>query len=267
MGYIYKITNKLNNKCYIGQTINDVENRWNDHRKCIGTQTGCPGLRRAFEKYGLDNFKFEIIIICFDKDMSKYEKEYIKKYDSYNNGYNLTHGGEEGGFFKGCKHTLENVAKIKQHWANYNANPDNMKLRSERMKTKYADPKNREEHGKIMKEAYAHIIAEGRFIKQSKHISTETKQKIRESIQKYYNTIGQSYNLLKKYDEFKKHHSERMTQINGQKVSQYSLTGEFIKTYDSIKIAAKETNGSFKSIGHSLRGRAKSSGGYLWQYT
>jgi group I intron endonuclease len=264
MGYIYKITNKLNNKCYIGQTINDVENRWNDHRKCIGTQHGCPGLRRAFEKYGLDNFKFEVVIICFNKDMSKYEKEYIKKYDSYKNGYNLTHGGEEGGFFTGCKHTPENVAKIKQRWAEYNANPENRKHISERMKAHYADPKNREEHSKRMKATYARLKVEGKFksnLYSNGHIMTdERKQKISDSLLKYYN------NNTDLPGNGRKQHSEAMTKAIGRKVSQYSLTGEFMKIYDSIKIAAKESGGSFKSIGHNLRERTKSSGGFIWKY-
>ena len=266
MGFIYKITNKINKKCYIGQTIMNIEKRWDAHRKCIGTENGCPGLRRAFEKYGLENFKFEIVIVCFDTDLSKYEKEYIIKYDSYKNGYNLTHGGEEGGFFKGCKHTPENVEKIKQRWVEYNANPANRKLRSDRMLAKYADPKNREEQSKRMKAAYAKIKEMGTINRNyyktlSLQKSEEVKQKIRESVLKYYKNID--YNI---HSEKYKNHSKIMTEINGRKVSQYSLTGEFIKTYDSIKIAGIQTNGSFKAIGHVLRGRKKTSGGFIWKY-
>ncbi len=258
MGYIYKITNKINNKCYIGQTVMNIEKRWDAHRKCIGKENGCPGLRRAFEKYGLENFKFEIVIICFDTDLSKYEKEYIKKYDSFKNGYNLTHGGEEGGFFTGCKHTPENVEKIKQHWANYNANPENRKWRSEQMKQKYADPKNRELQSKYMKAAYANI----QVIRNSYTLSPRTdevKEKISNSVKLYYQN---NQNKIKQY----KNHSKIMTNAIGRKVSQYTLDGEFVKTYDSIRIAGKETNGSFKAIGHVLRGRKRTSGGFIWKY-
>jgi group I intron endonuclease len=266
MGYIYKITNKLNKKCYIGQTINDVEKRWKYHRMSIGTQTGCPGIRRAFEKYGLENFKFEVLIICFDENMSNYEKEYIKKFDSYNNGYNMTHGGEEGGFFAGCKHTPENVQKIKERWAEYNANPENRKLRSDRMKEKYANPENRKEHGKIMKETYAKLKIEGKLTYTILPKSDDVKQKIRTGLLKYYaNNANTNINTQLSSDA-KKVRSQVMTKAIGRKVSQYSLTGDFIKSYDSIKIAAEETNGSRKSINSVVVGWSKTSGGFIWKY-
>ena len=92
MGYIYKITNKTNKKCYIGQTRQqDVATRWKEHRK---KKNGCPILKKAIEKYGLKNFTFEIVIICFDDDLDKFEIEYIKKFNSLKpNGYNVSEGG------------------------------------------------------------------------------------------------------------------------------------------------------------------------------
>lgn len=106
MGYIYKITNILTKKCYIGQTINDLENRWRDHKK---SSSNCIYLKRAFNKYGLENFKFELIIICFDEDLNKYEIEYIDKFNSIvPNGYNLKGGGKNGG-----KHHQETKDKIR----------------------------------------------------------------------------------------------------------------------------------------------------------
>lgn len=266
MGFIYKITNKINGKCYIGQTMHDIEKRWNIHRKCIGTENGCPGLRRAFEKYGLENFKFEIVIICFDNDLSKYEKEYIIKYDSYKNGYNLTHGGEEGGFFKGCKHTPENVEKIKQRWAEYNANPENRKKISERMKIKYTDTKNREEQSKRMKEVHQKLKEQGKQTYTVSPKSEEVKQKIRDGVVKYYkNNICSRTNTYLTDDE-QKTRSKIMTNAIGRKVSQYTLDGEFIKTYDSIKIAAESITGSRKSINSVVVGRSKTSGGFIWKY-
>ena len=55
---IYKITNKINGKVYIGQTIQPLKKRWNLHR---AKKSGCPALTRAFEKYGKDNFDICII--------------------------------------------------------------------------------------------------------------------------------------------------------------------------------------------------------------
>lgn len=95
MGYIYLITNKINGKKYIGQTrCYDINKRWR-HHKTKDRYTIGKYLLAAYNKYGLINFKFQIICICFDEDVNKYEIEYIKKYNSFApNGYNLTKGGE-----------------------------------------------------------------------------------------------------------------------------------------------------------------------------
>lgn len=108
MGYIYLLTNKINNKQYVGQTIcEDINKRWNQYKKidkkCIGR---C--LYNAFIKHGINNFKFQIICICFDKDCNTYEKEYIKKYNTLSpNGYNLKEGGNNS------KHHPETIELIR----------------------------------------------------------------------------------------------------------------------------------------------------------
>lgn len=123
MGFIYKITNTINGKCYIGETTkSDPEKRWKEHKSTIKRRVGCPALQNSVIKHGIDNFKFEILIICFDEDRYKYEIEYIKKYNTLiPNGYNILEGGP-GGSFKGKKHS----EKTKQ-------------LLSENMKQKYID--------------------------------------------------------------------------------------------------------------------------------
>lgn len=69
MGYIYKITNKISGKIYIGETKEeDVERRWKGHINAIKHDRGCPAFQDAVRKYGIDNFKFEIVVICFDEN-------------------------------------------------------------------------------------------------------------------------------------------------------------------------------------------------------
>jgi len=58
---IYKITNILNNKCYIGQTSYILERRINLHLKEVKYKTNSP-LYNSINKYGLENFKWEIIL-------------------------------------------------------------------------------------------------------------------------------------------------------------------------------------------------------------
>jgi group I intron endonuclease len=61
MGFIYKITNIITNKCYIGETKkSNPYLRWNEHKRKITQGIGCPALQDAVKKYGIDNFKFEI---------------------------------------------------------------------------------------------------------------------------------------------------------------------------------------------------------------
>lgn len=114
MAYIYRILNKITKKCYIGETKSkDVTWRWNQHKRKIQENKGCPALRDAVKKYGIENFEFNVLIICFDADRFNYEMEYIKKYNSIvPNGYNITKGGEGGGF-KGKTHTEQAKTKIK----------------------------------------------------------------------------------------------------------------------------------------------------------
>lgn len=91
--YIYKITNKLNGKSYIGQT-SDYHRRFIEHKaKGYGNEK-TKVLYYAFDKYGIDNFTFEVIEDKTEK-YNEREKYWIKYYDSFENGYNMTEGGEE----------------------------------------------------------------------------------------------------------------------------------------------------------------------------
>jgi group I intron endonuclease len=96
-GKIYKITNTLDQKVYIGRTIQKlVTSRWAVHKSLAKTDEGY--LYRAIRKYGLDNFKFEILLdnVQTKEELAFFEKKYISIYDSFNPkfGYNMTSGGE-----------------------------------------------------------------------------------------------------------------------------------------------------------------------------
>lgn len=110
MGYkyscagIYRIRNVLNNKSYIGSSV-DVLKRLNYHfldlRK---NEHGNAKLQRSFNLYGINNFEISILKLCDKSELIKWEQYYIDLYDSCNNGYNLS---PKAGNCLGVKHTLE----------------------------------------------------------------------------------------------------------------------------------------------------------------
>ena len=67
---IYKITNKLNGKVYIGQSIN-IKQRWKQHRTNATVRK--ENLYLAFQKYGLENFSFEVLETCQEKELDEKE--------------------------------------------------------------------------------------------------------------------------------------------------------------------------------------------------
>lgn len=90
---IYKITNILNNKVYIGQA-KDIKKRLQEHMKC-GLGIDCPAnnkLYDAMKEDGLENFTFEILEECPVEDLNKKEKYYIEFYNSVSWGYNSQYG-------------------------------------------------------------------------------------------------------------------------------------------------------------------------------
>jgi len=145
IGEVYKITNLITNKMYIGQTRSHYLNkgkyrpfghmgRFNSHKsesKYIDKHYACRYLNSAFNKYGVQNFKCELIINCDIADLDYYEIKYISELDTkYPNGYNLTNGGQKCGFEKGKKVVLEE--EIKPSFEKI-INNDNLK-RSEKTK-------------------------------------------------------------------------------------------------------------------------------------
>lgn len=99
MGLIYKITNNINNKIYIGQTRNSLGRRWTEHKRDAKKNPDSALIHKAMAKYGIENFSIEIVEDNLtNEELNEREQYWIKKYDSFNNkekGYNLTSGGQQ----------------------------------------------------------------------------------------------------------------------------------------------------------------------------
>ena len=90
---IYKITNKVNGKVYVGQS-QDIERRWGEHKRELDNgEHNNKHLQAAYNKYGADNFVWEIVEEYEECELDDREIFYISEYDSFNNGYNQTIGG------------------------------------------------------------------------------------------------------------------------------------------------------------------------------
>ena len=128
IGYIYKITNSINGKIYIGKHLYDKpeidESYW-----CSGVY-----INRTIKKYGIENFTREIICICDTLDeLNEKEKYWISTLNALDNkvGYNLTRGGDgtylcgENNYAYGTKKTPEDKEriskKIKSLWSDPNS--------------------------------------------------------------------------------------------------------------------------------------------------
>ena len=96
-GIIYIITNSINSKVYIGQTIQTLENRWRAHcrTKCSFKEKNMH-IKRAILKYGKNNFTIKELEKSKITELDEREIYYIKLYNSYTEGYNSTKGGKSG---------------------------------------------------------------------------------------------------------------------------------------------------------------------------
>lgn len=127
---IYKITNKINNMAYVGQTKQTASRRWKSHRKDArrllkGEESGLSlYLYRAMLKYGVENFTVEVVEQCEKHLLSERERFWIKEFNCLApNGYNLTTGGES------CEFSEITLKKMSETRKGKRLNVDYSKLR------------------------------------------------------------------------------------------------------------------------------------------
>lgn len=92
-GRIYCITNKINNKKYVGKTLSSIEERFEQHI-ADRTHYNHRPLYMAMNKYGVENFSITLLEENDYTKLSEREQYWIKILDTYHNGYNATLGGD-----------------------------------------------------------------------------------------------------------------------------------------------------------------------------
>lgn len=113
---IYKITNKENGKVYIGQSI-DIERRLDEHKKKRSLT-----IDDYINALGVENFTFEILEECQEKELDQKEQDYIKEYNSRINGYNIQDGGNSNSKGESNGRAVlkeEEIISIRKAYANH----------------------------------------------------------------------------------------------------------------------------------------------------
>ena len=254
MGYIYLIENTINCKKYIGQTIqNDINKRWNKHKQVNKSFIGTC-LYNAYKKYGISNFKFKIICVCFDEDTNKFEEEYVKKYNTlYPNGYNMIEGGKSRKFTPFLKELISSKLSGINH-------PNYGKHLKEETKRKLSEGTKGNKNHNFGKRPSEETIAKIREAAYKRHQNTEikysdeTKEKISNSLIEYYKNVSP--------ENVKKN-------IRGE---QYDLNNNLINTYYSLSEAARSVNASSTNIIYASNltsinknNKPKTCKGYIWK--
>ena len=134
---IYKITNLINNKIYIGKSV-DIFRRFAQHKSPYEHERNANfPLYQAFKKYGIKNFDFQILEECDEKDLDKKETEYIQQFHSlvHENGYNIRSGGQgaDGENHPRHKLTEKDVRDIRIRYNNHERCKEVEKLYSDRI--------------------------------------------------------------------------------------------------------------------------------------
>ena len=176
---IYKITNKLNGKVYIGQS-RDIDARWRQH---INAKDNF-AIHNAIKKYGKENFKFEVLLECPAEMLNVWERDMIALYDCMSPyGYNLTEGGE------GCKCSEETRLKLSNIRKGKHFSEETKHKISESMKGKKRQPFSAETKKKMsdvrkgiqLSEETRLKMSEAKKGKKRQPFSAEHKRKISES--------------------------------------------------------------------------------------
>ena len=114
---IYYIECSISQKKYIGCTIN-IKSRKGSHFTCLRCKRhNNQKLQRAFNKYGENNFQFNVLEYCEESFLSEREVYWINYFDSVDKGYNILEGGKSG-YKMSAKLIKERAVKIKKTYSN-----------------------------------------------------------------------------------------------------------------------------------------------------
>ena len=223
---IYKYTNQIDGKFYIGRTKSSLACRAGHNGK---KYYGCKHFGNAIKKHGWENFKSEILCsgLTYQEACDK-EQELIAFYHANDPeiGYNILEGGEGP--------TKESLIKMKKEQTGKHLSEEHRRKISESL----GKGENNANFGIKRSEEFKRKDSESKRGEKhpnwGKHLKESTRKK-----------IGKG---------------------NSRAIKQFDLEGNFIKQWDNAYLAAKELNCTMSSINNCLRGLSHSSQGFLWEF-
>ena len=258
-GWIYTITNKVNGKMYVGKTIDFTQRKWQHfHRE------ECPALKRAFAKYGIDNFEITPILTfnavnrnVLNKVLTELEKHYIAKYNTYGKGYNITKGGEG---LCGYEHTEEYKLLMSQKQKEYKSQDWVKQKDRERM---LGNTLNEEFKRSILKyslngvfikeyscigDAIDDVIKEGKYTKNWRSIHSNLIRALDGNNNKQAN--NKAYNYMWRYKKADTYPLviEPFRRKKEKPVYHYSKDGLLLESYKTLREAELITGISIKKL-------------------
>lgn len=272
---IYKIQNNINQKIYVGQSVN-IETRWKQHICCSETESQYP-IHRALRKYGIENFSFSVLEECKMSELNNKEIEWISKLNSYEEGYNCTRGGE-GQLKINYKQILElwnnglgakeisKITNIKNNHLTFILHSFEISKEEIKERSKNYMRKPVEQYDFLGNLIAVYSCAEEAF--QVTGINAKNIQCVCQRQSQYKSAGG----FLWKYAEdnisieFLIERKNTLESPQQKTVYQYSLSGELLDEYCSTGAASKETGVNQQNISSVCRGKRAKAGGYVWSY-
>lgn len=281
MGYIYIITNDINNKVYIGQTISTVEHRWGEHKTkayyVADDSRKDTAFYKAIRKYGIDHFQVKELEYVEDSSMlSDRECYWIAEYNSYQKGYNSTIGGEgrQQYNYQDFKDLWDKGYSVDEIAKEYECMRNTVYYALSGFKgwAEEAKQRGKEKSIKAMQSSRKICIdcydLKGNFLNtyESIHAAAQALNMTESMVRTALSTGGRALEYL-----FVKHGEpapKPYRKTGAKPVNQYDLQGNFIATYESCQEAALalgKPRTASSSIGAVCNGKRKTAYGYKWE--
>lgn len=281
MGYIYIITNDINSKVYIGQTISTIEHRWGEHKAkayyVAGDSRNDTAFYKAIRKYGIDHFQAKELEYVEDNSMlSDRECYWIAEYNSYQKGYNSTIGGEGRQWYsyQDFKNLWDKGYSVDEIAKEYECERNTVYYALSGFKGWAEEAKQRQKEKAIKAMQFSRKICidcydlKGNFLNtyESSRAAAHALNMTESMVSTALSTGGRALEYL-----FVKHGEpapKPYQRVGAVGVNQYDLEGNFIATYESYQEAALalgKPRTASSSISAVCNGKRKTAYGYKWE--